>query len=94
LTAVGIGSSADHLHLRAPNIGAIGTSISQISFFESSPNSTKRLDSNLKEKSFSVDRNFHNQLTEIFDAFQLIEKFDQVPKNNFASNIFIPKSTA
>ncbi len=31
---------------------------------------------------FSVDQNFHNQLTEIFDAFQLIEKFDQVPKNN------------
>jgi hypothetical protein len=26
----------------------------------------------------SVDRNFHNQLTEIFDTFQLIEKFDQV----------------
>jgi hypothetical protein len=34
---------------------------------------------------FSVDRNFHNQLTEIFDAFQLIEtfnnEFDQMPKN-------------
>ena len=28
----------------------------------------------------SVDRNFHNQLTKIFDTFQLIEKFDQVPK--------------
>ena len=34
---------------------------------------------------FSVDQNFHNQLTEIFDAFQLIEpfnnEFDQTPKN-------------
>ena len=34
---------------------------------------------------FSVDRNFHNQLTEILDAFQLIEsfnnEFDQTPKN-------------
>ena len=34
---------------------------------------------------FSVDRNFHNQLTKIFDAFQLIEtfnnEFDQMPKN-------------
>jgi hypothetical protein len=34
---------------------------------------------------FSVDRNFHNQLTEIFDAFQLIKsfnnEFDQTPKN-------------
>jgi hypothetical protein len=33
---------------------------------------------------FSVDRNFHNQLTEMFDAFQLIEtfnnEFDQTPK--------------
>jgi hypothetical protein len=33
---------------------------------------------------FSVDRNFHNQLTEIFDAFQLIETFNndfgQTPK--------------
>jgi hypothetical protein len=33
---------------------------------------------------FSVDRNFHNQLTEILDAFQLIEsfnnEFDQTPK--------------
>ena len=28
----------------------------------------------------SVDQNFHNQLTKIFDTFQLIEKFDQVPK--------------
>jgi hypothetical protein len=31
----------------------------------------------------SVDRNFHNQLTKIFDTFQVIKKFDQVPK--FAS---------
>jgi hypothetical protein len=31
---------------------------------------------------FSVDQNFHNQLTKIFDAFQLIKKFDQLPKNN------------
>jgi hypothetical protein len=31
---------------------------------------------------FSVDRNFHNQLTKIFDAFQLIKKFNQLPKNN------------
>jgi hypothetical protein len=30
----------------------------------------------------SVDQNFHNQLTEIFDTFQLIEKFDQLPKKN------------
>jgi hypothetical protein len=29
----------------------------------------------------SVDQNFHNQLTEIFDTFQLIEKFDQLPKS-------------
>jgi len=29
----------------------------------------------------SVDRNFHNQLTEIFEAFQLIKKFDQLPKS-------------
>jgi hypothetical protein len=33
---------------------------------------------------FSVDRNFHNQLTKILDAFQLIEsfnnEFDQTPK--------------
>jgi hypothetical protein len=33
-------------------------------------------------RSCSVYRNFHNQLTKIFDAFQLIEKFDQLPKNN------------
>jgi hypothetical protein len=31
---------------------------------------------------FSVDQNFDNQLTTILDAFQLIEKFDQLPKNN------------
>ncbi len=31
---------------------------------------------------FSVDRNFHNQLTKILDAFQLIKKFDQLPKKN------------
>jgi hypothetical protein len=30
----------------------------------------------------SVDQNFHNQLTEFFEIFQLIEKFDQLPKNN------------
>jgi hypothetical protein len=30
---------------------------------------------------FSVDRNFHNQLTEFFDTFQLIKKFDQLPKS-------------
>ncbi len=30
----------------------------------------------------SVDQNFHNQLTKFFDAFQLIEKFDQLPKKN------------
>ncbi len=34
---------------------------------------------------FSVDRNLHNQLTEILDAFQLIEsfnnEFDQMPTN-------------
>ena len=33
---------------------------------------------------FSVDQNFHNQLTKILDAFQLIEsfnnEFDQTPK--------------
>jgi hypothetical protein len=33
---------------------------------------------------FSVDQNFHNQLTKIFDAFQLIKtfnnEFDQTPK--------------
>jgi hypothetical protein len=33
---------------------------------------------------FSVDQNFHNQLTEILDGFQLIEtfnnEFDQTPK--------------
>jgi hypothetical protein len=27
---------------------------------------------------FSVDQKFHNQLTKILDAFQLIKKFDQV----------------
>jgi hypothetical protein len=31
---------------------------------------------------FSVDRNFHNQLIKFFETSQLIEKFDQVPKNN------------
>ena len=31
----------------------------------------------------SVDWNFHNQLTKIFDTFQLIEKFDQLPKKNW-----------
>jgi hypothetical protein len=34
---------------------------------------------------FSVDQNFHNQLTKILDAFQLIEsfnnEFDQTPKS-------------
>ena len=30
----------------------------------------------------SVDRNFHNKLTKIFEAFQLIKKFDQLPKKN------------
>jgi hypothetical protein len=34
---------------------------------------------------FSIDQNFHNQLTEILDAFQLIEsfnnEFDQTPKS-------------
>ena len=30
----------------------------------------------------SVDQNFHYQLTEIFDTFQLIKKFDQLPKKN------------
>jgi hypothetical protein len=34
---------------------------------------------------FSVDQNFHNQLTEILDAFQLIKtfnnEFNQMPKN-------------
>jgi hypothetical protein len=30
----------------------------------------------------SVDQNFHNQLTKIFDTLQLIEKFDQLPKKN------------
>jgi len=30
---------------------------------------------------FSVDQNFHNQLTKILDAFQLIKKFDQVKKS-------------
>ncbi len=33
----------------------------------------------------SVDQNFHNQLTEIFETFHLIEilnnEFDQTPKN-------------
>ena len=41
----------------------------------------KSLDQNCH---FSVDQNFHNQLTKIFDAFQLIEtfnnEFDQTPK--------------
>ena len=32
---------------------------------------------------FSVNQNFHNQLIEFFETFQLIKKFDQVPK--FAS---------
>ena len=32
----------DGQHLRAPSIGAIGSSSSQISFYESSPNSRKR----------------------------------------------------
>jgi hypothetical protein len=32
---------------------------------------------------FSVDQNFHNQLTEILDAFQLIKKFHQLPKKNW-----------
>ncbi len=31
---------------------------------------------------FSVDRNFHNQLTEFFETFHLIKKFDQLPKKN------------
>ena len=31
----------------------------------------------------SVDRNFHNQLTEFFESFQLIKKFDQLPKKNW-----------
>jgi hypothetical protein len=35
---------------------------------------------------FSVDQNFHNQLTKILDAFQLIEsfnnEFDQLTKKN------------
>jgi hypothetical protein len=30
---------------------------------------------------FSVDQNFHNQLTKFFETFQLIEKFDQLPKS-------------
>jgi hypothetical protein len=29
-----------------------------------------------------VDRNFHNQLTKFFESFQLIKKFDQLPKKN------------
>jgi hypothetical protein len=31
---------------------------------------------------FSVDQKFHNQLTEFFETFQLIKKFDQLPKKN------------
>ncbi len=31
---------------------------------------------------FLVDRKFHTQLIEFFETFQLIKKFDQVPKNN------------
>ena len=31
---------------------------------------------------FSVDQKFHFQLIEFFETFQLIEKFDQVPKKN------------
>jgi hypothetical protein len=31
---------------------------------------------------FSVDRKCHNQLTEFFETFQLIEKFDELPKKN------------
>jgi hypothetical protein len=31
---------------------------------------------------FSVDQKFHNQLIKFFETFQLIKKFDQVPKNN------------
>jgi hypothetical protein len=31
---------------------------------------------------FSVDRKFHFQLIKFFETFQLIEKFDQLPKKN------------
>ena len=31
---------------------------------------------------FSVDQKFHNQLIEFFETFQLIKKFDQLPKKN------------
>jgi hypothetical protein len=30
---------------------------------------------------FSVDQNFHNQLTEFFETFQLIKKFNQLSKS-------------
>jgi hypothetical protein len=30
---------------------------------------------------FSVDRKFHNQLTNFFKTFHLIKKFDQLPKS-------------
>ncbi len=49
------------------------------SFFDRGLFDRKSLDRNCV---LSVDQNFHNQLTEIFEAFQLIEKFDQLPKNN------------
>ena len=31
---------------------------------------------------FSVDRKFHNQLTKFVETFQLMEKFNQLPKKN------------
>jgi hypothetical protein len=31
---------------------------------------------------FSVDQKFHFQLIEFFETFQLIKKFDQLPKKN------------
>ncbi len=48
-------------------------------FVDRGPFDRKSVDQNCV---FSVDQNFHNQLTEILDAFQLIEKFDQLPKKN------------
>jgi hypothetical protein len=60
--------------------------LSYLSFFKQLINrgsfDRKSLDQNCH---FSVDRNFHNQLTKIFDAFQLIKtfnnEFNQMPKN-------------
>ena len=38
---------------------------------------------------FSVDQNFHNQLTEFFETFQLIKKFNQLSKSEGS---FVPSA--